>query len=149
MRRTIIVRYWYHTEPPWDRREVPWLFRVAVRWAITLVGLILAERAVRGVYIHGWEALLPAAAIFVAARALLRPLLILLTCPLQIITLGLFMLVVNAMVLGFTAWLSGQWGIRFRIDGFTAAFLGALVVSIVSFALSRLIRRNPLASGPA
>jgi putative membrane protein len=139
----IVVRYWSNTEPPWDR-DVPWIVRFAVRWGITMVGLLAAAWIVRGVEIDDWESLLPAAAIFVVARALLRPLLLFLTCPLQLLTLGLFIFVVNALVLAFTAWLSGQLGIEFDVDGFRAAFLGALVVSVVSFALSRLLRRNPI-----
>ena len=140
---TIIVRYWSETEPPWDRRDVPWIVRLAVRWGITMVGFLIAEAIVRGIEIDGVEALLPAAAIFVVARALLRPLLLFLTCPLQIITLGLFIFVVNALILAFTAWLSGRWDIEFDVDGFAAAFLGALVISAVSFLLSRLLRRSP------
>lgn len=144
----IVVTYWSNTEPPWDR-EVPWIVRVAVRWGITMVGILAAAWIVRGVDIEGWESLLPAAAIFVVARALLRPLLVFLTCPLQLLTLGLFIFVVNALVLAFTAWLSGGLGIAFDVDGFAAAFLGALVISAVSFVLSRFLRRNPIGPRPA
>lgn len=143
----IVVTYWSNTEPPWDR-DVPWIVRFAVRWGITMVGLLAAAWIVRGVDIEGWEALLPAAAIFVVARALLRPLLLFLTCPLQLLTLGLFIFVVNALVLAFTAWLSGRLGIEFDVDGFAAAFLGALVISAVSFALSRFLRRSPIVGRP-
>jgi len=143
----VVITYWSNTEPPWDR-DVPWIVRFAVRWGITMVGLLAAAWIVRGVEIDGWESLLPAAAIFVVARALLRPLLLFLTCPLQLLTLGLFIFVVNALVLAFTAWLSGQLGIKFDVDGFIAAFLGALVVSAVSFALSRFLRRNPIVRRP-
>lgn len=149
MRRTVIVRYWSYTEPPWDERDVPWPLRILVRWAITLVAFIAADWAVPGLEVRDWQSLLPAAAIFVAARALLRPLLLFLTCPLQLLTFGLFIFVVNALVLAFTAWLSGQMGIDFRMDGFAAAFVGALVVSLVSFLLSRLVRRRPAGPGPA
>ncbi len=144
----IVVTYWSNTEPPWDR-DVPWIVRFAVRWGITMVGFLAAAWIVRGVDVEGWESLLPAAAIFVVARALLRPLLVFLTCPLQLLTLGLFIFVVNALVLAFTAWISGQLDIEFDVDGFAAAFLGALVVSAVSFALSRILRRNPIVPRPA
>src|SRR3990170_2167300 len=140
----IVGRYWSETEPPWDRRDVPWIVRLAVRWGITMVGFLIAEALVRGIEIDGVEALLPAAAIFVVARALLRPLLLFLTCPLQLITLGLFTFVINAAILAFTAWLSGRWDIAFDVDGFAAAFLRALVISAVSFVLSRFLRRNPI-----
>ena len=144
----MIVRYWNETEPPWDA-DVPWLVRVAVRWAITMVGFLAAEWIVPGIKIEGWESLMLAAAIFVAARALLRPLLMFLTCPLQIITLGLFIFVVNALILIFTDWVADILGIDFEVDGFIAAFLGALVISAVSFVLSRFLRRNPLTPRPA
>jgi putative membrane protein len=144
MTRLIFVRYWGETEPPWDQVNVPWIVRIAVRWGIVMLGLLAADWLVRGVEIDGWEALLPAAAIFLVARAVLRPLLIFLTCPLEILTLGLFMLVVNALVFAFTAWLCGKFAIGLHVDGFTAALLGALVVSVVSFALSRLLRRRPV-----
>jgi putative membrane protein len=140
--RPVFVRYWSYTEPPWDR-DVPWVIRFAVRWAITIVGFLAAEWIVRGIDIDGWEALLPAAAIFVVVRAVLRPILLVLTCPLQLLTLGLFTFVVNALILAFTDWLADLWGIAFQVDGFIAAFLGALVISAVSFALSRFLRRHP------
>jgi putative membrane protein len=144
----IVITYWSNTEPPWDR-DAPWIVRVAVRWGITLLGLLAAAWIVNGVEVKGWESLLLAAAIFVGARALLRPLLLFLTCPLQLLTLGLFIFVVNALVLAFTAWLSGQLDIEFDVDGFVAAFLGALVISAVSFVLSRFLRRNPIVPRPA
>ncbi len=140
---TIIVRYWHETEPPWDRSGVPWIARIAVRWLIVITGFLFAEAIIRGIQIDGWEALLPAALVFVIARAVLRPLLIFLTCPLQLLTLGLFIFVVNATVLGLTAWISDGLGIGFHVDGFAAAFLGALVISAVSFILSRFFRLNP------
>ena len=139
----IIVRYWSQTEPPWGRRNAPWIVRVAVRWGVTMVGFLVAEALVRGIHTDGVQALLPAAAIFVVARALLRPLLLILTCPLQIITLGrLFIFVINAAILALTAWLCDRWEIAFEVDGFAAAFMGALVISVVSFLLSRLLRRT-------
>ena len=145
----IVVSYWTNTEPPWDR-DVPWIVRFAVRWGITMVGFLAAAWIVRGVEIGGWESLLlPAAAIFVVLRALLRPLLIFLTCPLQLLTLGLFIFVVNALVLAFTDWFCDRLGIEFNVDGFIAAFLGALVISAVSFVLSRFLRRNPVVPRPA
>ncbi len=144
----IVVAYWSNTEPPWDR-DVPWIVRFAVRWGITMVGFLAAAWIVTSVDIDGWQSLLPAAAIFVVARALLRPLLVFMTCPLQLLTLGLFIFVVNALVLAFTDWVCDVLGIEFNVDGFVAAFLGALVISVVSFVLSRFLRRSPLVPRPA
>jgi putative membrane protein len=151
--RVVFVRYVEETEPPWDRGDVPWIVRIAVRWAITIVAFIIAEWFVNGVFdrdrffLVGTEATLLAPAIFVAVRAVLRPLLILLTCPLQIITLGLFIFVVNALILVFTEEVCDWFDIKFVIDGFWPAFVGALVISGVSFAISRLLRRNPFGRG--
>ncbi|MGD0115477.1 MAG: phage holin family protein [Dehalococcoidia bacterium] len=138
----IIVRYWGETEPRWERGNVPWIFRLAVRWGFTMLALLAAAALVRGVDVDGWQALLPAAAIFMVARAILRPLLILLTCPLEILTLGLFTVVINALVFAFTAWISGKLSIGFHVDGFVAALLGSLVVSGVYFIAAGVLRRR-------
>jgi len=150
MSRITVVRYWEETEPPWDQGNVPWLVRMAVRWAITIVGFLAAEWFVNWVYsppdrfiVDGVEALLVAAAIFVVLRAVLRPILIFLTCPLQLITLGLFIFVVNALIVLATKEVCDWLDVRFTVDGFFPALLGAFVISAVSFALSRFLRRNP------
>ncbi len=149
--RQIHYSYWDYSEPPWDRGEVPWIARVMVRWAITIVAFLAAEWFVNDVFydsdrfvIEGSEALLLAAAIYVLLRAFVRPILMLLTFPLQLITLGLFVLVVNAMIVLFVELLCDWLGIKFAIDGFWPAFIGALVISLVSFVISRFLRRNPL-----
>jgi putative membrane protein len=69
-------------------------------------------------------------------NALVRPLLQLLTCPLILLTLGLFTFVINAIVLWLTSAISESFGLGFHVRGFGAAFLGALVVTIVSVLLS-------------
>jgi putative membrane protein len=149
--RQIHYSYWDYSEPPWDRGEVPWIARVMVRWAITIVAFLAAEWFVNDVFydsdrfvIEGSEALLLAAAIYVLLRAFVRPILMLLTFPLQLLTLGLFVLVVNAMIVLFVELLCDWLGIKFAIDGFWPAFIGALVISLVSFLISRFLRRNPL-----
>ena len=141
--RMVVIRYWGQTEPPWERANVPWILRLAVRWGITMLAMLIAAALVTGVDIDGWQALLPAAAVFMVSRAILRPLLILLTCPLELITLGLFTVIINAAVFAFTAWFSGKVGVDFSVDGFWAALLGSLVVSGVYFLVSLVLRRGP------
>lgn len=68
-------------------------------------------------------------------NALLKPILLLLTLPLNILTLGLFTLVVNGIVF----WLATMFPLGVTVSGFTGAFLAALVVSIISFILSRFV----------
>jgi putative membrane protein len=72
-------------------------------------------------------------------NAVLRPILMVLTIPFLIITLGLFTFVLNAVMLLITSAASDALGLGFHVDGFGSAFLGALVVSIVSFALSMFV----------
>lgn len=144
-----IVEIWSETEPPWDAGNVPWIVRMLVRWAMTIVAFLVAEWFVNLVfsgdpfYLSGWQAILFSPAIFMVMRAFLRPFLIFLTCPLQIITLGLFMLVVNALVLIAAEEVSDWFGLDFAIDGFWEAMVGAVVISLVMFAISRVLRRNP------
>ncbi|MEO8457646.1 MAG: phage holin family protein [Chloroflexota bacterium] len=148
----IVYTYWQNTEPSWDEPRVPWIIRILVRWAIVIGAFLAAEWFVNNVaytrdrwYIEDWQALLAATAIFVFVRALVRPILLILTCPLQLITLGLFALVINALVLLLAEKVCHWLSIGFDIDGFWPAFIGALVISIVSFALSRIVRRQPFA----
>jgi putative membrane protein len=151
--QVIIYRYIEETEPPWDQGNVPWIVRIAVRWVMTILAFVIAEWVVNALYdpdrffLIGTEATLLAPAFFVVVRAILRPILVFLTCPLQIITLGLFIFVVNALILLFTEEVCDWFEIKFAIDGFWPAFVGALVISGVSFAISRLLRRNPFGQG--
>ncbi len=108
-----------------------------VRWAINAVALFVASRVVNGIELEGWESTIITAGLFGLLNAFIRPLVICLTCLLQILTLGLFTLVVNAAMLALTAWAAGPLGLDFEVDGFRAAFVGALVVSLVSFVLTR------------
>ena len=73
---------------------------------------------------------------------MIRPLVKFLTCLINIITLGLFTLVINALMLLLSSWIAGQVGIGFQVDGFGAAFLGALLISVVSMALNLIFRKD-------
>jgi putative membrane protein len=90
-------------------------------------------------YNGGVGRLLLVAAVFGIVNTTLRPLLTILTCPLIVITLGLFTLVINALMLLVTGWLSESWNLGFTVMGFWAAFWGGLVVGLVSMMLSLLL----------
>jgi putative membrane protein len=139
--RLVAFQYWRRTEPPYDRVNVPWIVRLIIRWGVTMLALLAAAAAIRGVHVDGWQALLPAAAVFMIARAILRPLLIFLTCPLELLTLGLFTILINVGIFAFTAWFCGEVGVGFHVHGAWAAFLGSLVVSGVYFVFSLILRR--------
>jgi putative membrane protein len=114
--------------------------RFFIRLLINAAALWVATRIVSGVTFTGDPLyLFLVALVFGVLNALVRPVLTLLTCPLLILTLGLFTFVINGVILWLTSALSGKLGIGFHVSGFWPAFWGALVVSIVSILLSLLI----------
>jgi putative membrane protein len=118
---------------------MPFLIRLLVNAA----ALWVATRLVTGVTYAG--ALLPligVALIFGALNAVIRPILKFFTFPLFILTFGLFALVLNAMMLMMTSRIAGRMGLGFHVAGFGAAFMGALVVSLVSTVLSILVNEG-------
>jgi putative membrane protein len=108
-----------------------------VRLLINAAALWVAIRLVPGVTFTGeWWRLFAVALVFGVLNVSVWPVLAFLTLPFFLVTLGLFTFVLNALMLWFTSALSGALGLGFHVSGFGAAFIGALVVSIVSFALS-------------
>ncbi len=111
-----------------------------LRWVINAIAIFLAVK-LPGIHLEsGLVSVIWLALIFGLVNAFLRPLLKLLTCPLIILTLGLFTLLINT----FLFWLTGQigraFGILLTFDGFWPIFLGALVISIVSIVLSMILK---------
>jgi putative membrane protein len=114
---------------------------VLIRWIINAVALGVAATLVRGIHVDGgWQVLALMAIIFGLVNAPIRPLVTLLTCPLIILTLGLFTLVINAGMLLLASWIAGLMGIGFTVDGFWPALWGGLIVSIVSITLTMVLQ---------
>ncbi len=114
-----------------------------LRWIINAIALAIAATLVSGIHVDGgWLVLALVALIFGLVNALIRPVVTLLTCPLIILTLGLFTLVINAVMLLLASWIAGLLGIGFTVDGFGPAFWGGLVISIVSFVLSLVVHEG-------
>ena len=105
------------------------------RTVITAVAFWVAANVVPGIMLPGILGTLIAAIVFGLVNAVVRPVLATLSLPLTVITLGLFTLVVNAAMFGLTALLMPGM----RVSGFLSAFLGALVVAVVSWIANRLI----------
>lgn len=117
------------------------MFRFLVRWAINTIAIWLAIELVPGIDHDGtfWS-LLGISLIFGLVNALVRPFLVILTCPLVLVTLGLFLLLINAAMLSLTAWISTNlFDLGLFIDGFWPTLLGALIISIVSGVLNMLV----------
>lgn len=118
--------------------------RFIFRWLINAVALYLAVAIVPGItpQTTNWLSFIWLALIFGFLNALLRPLLKFLTCPLIILTLGVFTLVINT----FMFWLAGEigtrFGVGFEVAGFWPAFLGGLIVSIVSVVLTTIFKEE-------
>ena len=110
------------------------------RLLINAAALWIATRFVHGVTFTGsWLPFLGVAFVFGVVNTIIRPVAKILTFPLIILTLGLFALVVNGLMLWLTSSVSAALGLGFSVSGFWAAFWGALVVSIVSTMLSMLV----------
>ena len=114
--------------------------RFLLRLVINAAALWVAVQIVPGITYGGdWVPFIGVALVFGVVNAFIRPIVKLLTLPIIFLTLGLFALVVNGMMLSLTSYLSGGLGMRFHVEGCWTAILGALVVSIVSALLSTFL----------
>lgn len=118
--------------------------KLIIRLGINAVALYAAVYLLNG---HGvtpqsenWLSFIWLALIFGLVNALLRPLLMVLSCPLIVVTLGLGTLLINTLLFYLAGWIGTRFGVGFTVDGFLPAFLGSLIVSVISFVLSTLLR---------
>lgn len=111
-----------------------------LRWIAAAVAVAVAAWAVPGIRLEeGLVPLLAVSLILGLVNALVRPLLTALSCGLIFLTLGLFLLVINAGMLLLAAWLAQQAGIAFEVDGFGAALIGSVIISVVTYVISLLL----------
>jgi putative membrane protein len=116
-----------------------------IRWVIASLSLFIAAWFVPGIRVEGnaWTVYAVMAVVLGLINAVIRPILKLLSIPLIILTLGLFLLVINGITLWLASKIAVKWfHVGFYVDGFRSAFLGALIVSIVSIILSALFKRE-------
>ena len=106
-----------------------------LRLLVVALGLWLASALVPGIAVRGLGTLLGAALLLGFVNAVVRPLLVILTLPITVLSLGLFLLVINAALLGLVAWMFDD----FTIAGFGSALLGAMVVSLTGWLASYFI----------
>ncbi|WP_071515930.1 phage holin family protein [Geitlerinema sp. PCC 9228] len=107
-------------------------------WLLTALALVLTGWLVPGITLDGFNAAIIAAAVLGLVNAVVKPLLILLTLPLTFLTLGLFLLVINAISIMLVASLTPG----FAVSGFLAALVGSIVLSLVSTILGNLVERE-------
>lgn len=133
--------YW-EWRPPQRQDFGAW--GLAVRFLVNVAALWLAQWIIPGFDIEGAGALVFGALIFGIVNALIRPVVAMFSCLLTALTLGLFTLIINTAMLALTAWIAGWFDLAFNVEGFWAAFFGALIIAIVSTLLSRWAEGNVL-----
>jgi putative membrane protein len=115
--------------------------KTIVRWLLLAAALLLVAQIYPGVQVAGFTAAMIAALVIGLFNALVRPILVLLTLPVTIITLGLFLFVINALMFYFAAAVLDG----FHVDGFVAALVGSILYSlcglVIDAALERLVAR--------
>ena len=109
-----------------------------IRWILNTLALLLVVNVVPGFHYRDWISLAIAAAVLGLLNAIVRPILWFITLPITILTLGLFLLILNAIMLWLTAWLVPGFGVK----SFGWAIVGALVFSIISLFTDRIGRRE-------
>jgi len=117
--------------------------RLLLSILINAIALAVAAYVIDGIEVveePAWAVLNVVAIIFGLVNALIRPLVKLVTCLINIFTLGLFTLVINTLMLLLTGWIAQQLDVGFVVEGFIPAFLGALLISVVSWLLSLILR---------
>ena len=107
-----------------------------MRWLATTIAVAVAEQLLANIYADGWFSLIIAALLLGIINAVIRPVLLLLSLPFILVTLGFFILVVNALML----WIVGKIVPGFHVDGFWTAFFGAIIISLVNWALSAVFK---------
>jgi putative membrane protein len=120
--------------------------KLVTRWVITAVALVVAVWLIPGIRIENQNAWIAVGLMAVSlgfVNAIIRPVLMFLSCGFIILTMGLFMIVVNGLALWLASWISvNLFNVGFYVDGLWPAMLGSIVVSIVSFLLSLLLPDN-------
>ncbi len=109
-----------------------------IRWFVTTIAVFVATKLVPGIKCEPVEALLGASLLLGIINAFVRPVLMLLSLPFIIVTMGLFIFVINALLLLFVSKLIPS----FYVDGFWSAFFGAIIISFVSWILSSFFRTS-------
>jgi putative membrane protein len=108
---------------------------LVVRWIVSAIALYLTSEIVPGIRVASVGSLLLAAVMIGVINAFVRPVILLLTLPLTVVTLGLFVFVVNALML----WLASAFVPGFAVRGFGAAFFGWILLSFFTFVINVLI----------
>lgn len=114
------------------------MMQILVNWMLNAFALYLVSKVVTGIMLQDFWSALVAVVVIGLVNTLIKPLLLLLTLPITIVTLGLFTFVINAAML----LLASRFTPGFKVDGFVSALLGSILLSIVSTLLHSLVKRD-------
>lgn len=122
--------------------------KLLLRWIINAIAIAVTVMVVPGISGGGADnalnidpvSLMAVALIFGLVNALIRPILKLLSCPFVLLTLGLFVFIINAAMLLLTSAIAQRLGLQFYVNGFVPALIGSIVISLISIVLNMFIR---------
>jgi putative membrane protein len=116
-----------------------------LRLLINGIVFYFIARYVPGIHANGFGSAVLAAFIFGIVNAIVRPIVLLLTLPLTIVTLGLFIIIVNALMFWLATWIAPG----FKVDGFTPALYGGIIMTIVGLVTNHLLKEQPVRTAPS
>jgi putative membrane protein len=128
--------------------------RFLLRLLVNAAALGVATWLISGIFLTSEDttqrviAILVVALIFGVINAIIKPIFTLVTLPVVLLTLGLFLIVINALLLMLTSWLAGVFGLAWHVDGFWSAVWGSIIISIVSFLLNAFLPDKKQAQRP-
>jgi putative membrane protein len=111
-------------------------------WVVAAISLVITANIVPGIVVTSFPAAMLAAVVIGFVNAVVRPIITLLTLPLSILSLGLFLFVVNAISLSLASWLAGAFSIGFAVNGFWPALFGSVVLSFVSGLIGQFVNSD-------
>lgn len=111
------------------------MLEMLIQWVLFALALLFTAWIVPGISLAGFAAAMWAAVVIGLVNIFIRPILLILTLPINILTLGLFTFVINALML----WLVSKLVPGFSIDGFLSALFGSIIISILSIFINRLV----------
>jgi putative membrane protein len=120
---------------------------LVIRWLMLALAVWIAAELIPGIHLEGLADTLAVAAVLGLLNLYIKPVLVFLSCPLTVVTLGLFLIIVNAFVLWLADVLGSVIGIDFHLDDVWSAILGAIIISLVSLVLGLFINPDQLARG--
>jgi putative membrane protein len=113
--------------------------RALVRLVANTVAILLAAKVISGIELDDWHGAVLAGAIFGLVNTFIKPIVKGLTCPFYLLTMGLFALVVNTLMLLLTSWIAQQIGAGFKVSSIGAAFIGAIVIGLIAWLVALVL----------